>query len=357
MKVCILGSGLTSLSLAKTLVQLGIQVDIFSKRKKKNFNKVQTLGISKSNIEFFNKNILNINKQLWNINEIEIYSENLKNEKILKFGSKNQQLFFTIKNSELFNNLFVQLNKNKLVKFKNNFNYHNFKKDDYKLIFNCENNNLISKKFFYKKLNKNYNSSAFTTIIKHKKILNNFVASQIFTKIGPIAFLPLSETETSVVYSVKSKQKIDLNNLIKKYNTKYEIHRIENSIIFDLKSSSLRFYYHENILAFGDLLHRLHPLAGQGFNMSIRDIKEIYTLVKLKIDNGLDLDKSILSDFENITRHKNFLFSNGIDFIYEIFNFENKINNNIFSRSIKFFGNNKIVNKFFTKYADNGIII
>ena len=82
MKVCILGSGLTSLSLAKTLVQLGIQVDIFSKRKKKNFNKVQTLGISKSNIEFFNKNILNINKQLWNINEIEIYSENLKNDKI-----------------------------------------------------------------------------------------------------------------------------------------------------------------------------------------------------------------------------------------------------------------------------------
>ena len=356
MKVCILGSGLTSLSLAKTLVQLGIQVDIFSKRKKKNFNKVQTLGISKSNIEFFNKNILNINKQLWNINEIEIYSENLKNEKILKFGSKNQQLFFTIKNSELFNNLFIQLNKNKLVKFKNNFNYHNFKKDDYKLIFNCENNNLISKKFFYKKLNKNYNSSAFTTIIKHKKILNNFVASQIFTKIGPIAFLPLSETETSVVYSVKSKQKIDLNNLIKKYNTKYEIHRIENSISFDLKSSSLRFYYHENILAFGDLLHRLHPLAGQGFNMSIRDIKEIYTLVKLKIDNGLDLDKSILSDFENITRHKNFLFSNGIDFIYEFFNFENKYNID-FSKSVKFLGKNKIVNSFFTKFADNGITI
>ena len=33
---------------------------------------------------------------------------------------------------------------------------------------------------------------------------------------------------------------------------------------FELKSSNLRNYYKENILAFGDLLHKLHPLAGQG---------------------------------------------------------------------------------------------
>jgi len=357
MKVCILGSGLTSLSLAKTLVHLGIQVDIFSKQKKKELNKIQTLGISKSNIEFFNKNILNINKQLWDISEIEIFSEILNNEKILKFGNKNHQLFSTIKNYELYKNLFIQLTKNKLVKFKNNFSYQNFKKNNYKLIFNCEYNNFISKKFFYKKLGKNYNSLAYTTIIKHKKILENFTASQIFTKIGPLAFLPLSATETSIVYSVKDKKKIDLNTLIKKYNTKYEIQGIENSISFELKSSNLRFYRYKNILAFGDLLHRLHPLAGQGFNMSVRDIKEIHELIKFKIDNGLDLDESILSDFENVMRHKNFLFSNGVDFIYEIFNFENKIDNNILSRSIKFFGNNKIVNKFFTKYADNGIVI
>jgi len=357
MKVCILGSGLTSLSLAKTLIHLGIQVDIFSEQKKKKFNKIQTLGISKSNIEFFNKNILNISKQLWNINEIEIFSEILNNEKILKFGGKNHQLFFTIKNSELYKDLFVQLSKNKLIKFKSNFNYQNSKKDNYKLIFNCEHNNSISKEFFYKKMKKNYNSSAFITIIKHKKILDNFVASQIFTKIGPIAFLPLSSTETSVVYSIKGKQKIDLNSLIKKYNRKYEIQKIENSMSFKLNFSNLRSYHHENILAFGDLLHKLHPLAGQGFNMSIRDIKVLFKLIKLKIDNGLDLDESVLSEFENITKHKNFLFSNGVDFIYEIFNFENKIRNTFLSRSIKFFGNNKMINNFFTKNADGGIEI
>ena len=36
---------------------------------------------------------------------------------------------------------------------------------------------------------------------------------------------------------------------------------------FELKSLSLRSYYDSNILAFGDLLHRIHPLAGQGLRL------------------------------------------------------------------------------------------
>ena len=143
MKVCVLGNGLTSLSLAKTLVNLNIGVDIYSNQKKKLFNNIQTLGISKSNSEFFSKNIININKLLWNINKIEIFSENLNNEKILNFRNKNYPLFSTIKNYELYNILFINLSKNKLIKFKNNFDFKNIRKNEYKLIFNCENNNLI----------------------------------------------------------------------------------------------------------------------------------------------------------------------------------------------------------------------
>ena len=59
----------------------------------------------------------------------------------------------------------------------------------------------ITKKYFSKKIIKKYNSFAYTTIIKHEKISNN-TATQIFTKKGPLAFLPISNTETSIVYSV-----------------------------------------------------------------------------------------------------------------------------------------------------------
>ncbi len=118
MKVSILGDGLTSLALATSLVNQGIKVDIFSVKKTKKNNKIQTLGITKSNVDFFNKYILDIKKLLWNIYEIEIFSENLKKEKILNFRNNGEIVFSIIKNIDLYNKLLLNLKKNKLIKFK-----------------------------------------------------------------------------------------------------------------------------------------------------------------------------------------------------------------------------------------------
>ena len=137
----------------------------------------------------------------------------------------------------------------------------------------------------------------------------------------------------------------------------YTIIKINDIHSFELKSSNLRTYYHKNVLAFGDLLHRLHPLAGQGFNMTIRDIRDLSKLIELKINNGLELDNSICEDFQNITKHKNYLFSSGIDFIYEFFNFESKMNNNIISKSVRLIGKNKFLNKSFENLANRGFKI
>jgi 2-octaprenyl-6-methoxyphenol hydroxylase len=156
---------------------------------------------------------------------------------------------------------------------------------------------------------------------------------------------------------VKGPRNINLINLVKKYNTKYSIINFSDNFSFELKSSNLRYQHHDNILAFGELSHKLHPLAGQGFNMSIRDIKVLMDLIIFKIDHGLELDKSICSDFEKKTRHKNYLFSNSIDFIYEFFKLENKINNPILSKTLQFIGKNKLVNEFCIKFADKGILI
>ena len=58
MRVCILGSGLSALTLAKALVGQNIFVDIFSSKKKPALNFSRTLGISKSNLDYFNNNLL-----------------------------------------------------------------------------------------------------------------------------------------------------------------------------------------------------------------------------------------------------------------------------------------------------------
>ena len=189
MKVSILGNSLTSLTLAKALVNLDINVDIYSEKKITKYSKIQTLGISKTNIDFFNECILDIKNLLWDIEKIEIFSEKLNNEKILNFKKKNEYLFSIVRNSDLYNLLLNNLKKNKLVSFKKNINHQKLLESNYKLIFNCESKNLITKKFFHKKFKKNYNSFAYITTFNHKPLNNNHVASQIFTKKGSTCLL------------------------------------------------------------------------------------------------------------------------------------------------------------------------
>ena len=296
MNVCILGNGLTSLCLAKTLVNLGIYVDIFYDKKIQKPNYSRTIGLTRSNVEFFNKNILNPKKILWDIKEIEVFSENLKNNKILNFKNNNQRIFSILKNNELYNLIYINLIKSKFFKFKKNIRNKKKIYQEYNLIINCDFNSDITKKFFFKKITKNYESFAYTTIIKHNKVENN-IATQTFTNSGPIAFLPISKKETSVVFSINKKEQIDIEKLIKKYNTKYLIKEIGEFSKFELKSSNIRNYYYKNILAFGDLLHKIHPLAGQGFNMTVRDIKVLLKIIKSRIENGLELDSSVCHEF------------------------------------------------------------
>ena len=358
MTVCILGNGLTALTLAKALVNHEIKVDVFLNKKNLKINDSSTIGITKDNINFFNKNIINLEKIIWKIKRIEIFSENLKKEKLLNFEVKKDQLFSIFKNQKLYKLLEKDLLKNKFFKSKF-YNKENFSLlDQYDLIINCDPSNFITNRYFSKKIVKKYNSKAYTTIIKHDQILND-TATQIFTKKGPLAFLPISNRETSVVYSVynsNNQKHENIEQLIIDKNFKYKIKNIDKINNFKLMSLNLRSYYYKNILAFGDLLHKIHPLAGQGFNMTIRDLQILIEIIKSRLDVGLTIDSSVNYEFQKKMRQKNLIFSNSIDLIHELFNIERKLNTDLLSKSIKTIGNYPFINKIFTKIADKGTL-
>ena len=125
-----------------------------------------------------------------------------------------------------------------------------------------------------------------------------------------------------------------------------------SSYLFD---SRLNRYTHKNILAFGDLIHRIHPLAGQGFNMTIRDIKIMSKIVNDKISIGLPIDASVAEDFQASTKHLNYLYGNAIDGIYEFFNFDNKINNSISKPVFKILNKNSVFKKYVNILSDKGL--
>ena len=360
MKVGIIGNNLSALALAKALVNLEIFVDIFYTNKKIDIDKTRTVGISKTNIDYFNSNISNIDKFSWPIKKIKIYSENSNNKEIIRFENQSETLFSIVQNYRMLNQLKTELKSNKFCKYKSSLGYKDVNKINCDLLINCDQEHEITKKFFLKKFEKKYDSIAYTTLIDHKILSSNDIAIQIFTKKGPIAFLPVSNKKTSIVYSVQTKKSgnaFDIKNSIMKFNLNYKIKKINKISKFNLKSSNLRKYYKNNILAFGDILHKLHPLAGQGFNMTLRDIKNLLEIITNRLELGLPLDQSVCIEFQKKVKSNNLIFSEGINFIYESFNFKNKIKGDFIDKSVKLIGKNKLVSKYIKKIADEGLQI
>ena len=83
---------------------------------------------------------------------------------------------------------------------------------------------------------------------------------------------------------------------------------------------------------FGDALHSVHPLAGQGFNMILRDLANLQKLLANKLSLRLDIGSTnVLKQFESEKRPRNCAYSLGIDCIKKSFSSNQK--------SFKFFRN------------------
>ena len=138
MKVGIIGNNLSFLALAKALVNLEIFVDIFYTDKKIDIDKTRTIGISKTNIDYFNKNISNINEFSWPIKKIKIYSENSNNKEIIGFENQSETLFSIVENYRIFNQLKTELKSNKFFKYKNSLSYTDLSKTNCELLLTCD---------------------------------------------------------------------------------------------------------------------------------------------------------------------------------------------------------------------------
>ena len=95
------------------------------------------------------------------------------------------------------------------------------------------------------------------------------------------------------------------------------------------------------------------PLAGQGFNMTVRDIKSLTDQIQKNIDLGLELSTAIIA-FEKDRKHNNFFFAYGIDFLHTFFEKENRfkiLDNKKISETLD---NSFFLKKISEKFANKG---
>ena len=198
-----------------------------------------------------------------------------------------------------------------------------------------------------------FRKSIFDTIVVLRLDENQFFSGEFSVEYKDAAKFDVKINDQ--ILNLSKKQKVE--DLIRNYNFKSKIDKFPSINSFELQSISLRSYYHEKILAFGDLLHRVHPLAGQGFNMTIRDIQILLDIIKKNNSLGLPLNSSVNQTFEKMLKTKNLIFSSGIDLIYEFFNVERKTKNTLLSKTIQYLGKNPNINKVLKKVADKGVIL
>jgi len=156
----------------------------------------------------------------------------------------------------------------------------------------------------------------------------------------------------------KNKNNLFLKKRIKFY-TKYFLKKVKFITDIEYKDLNLlihKKYYQDRVLLFGDALHIVHPLAGQGFNMMLRDLASLERILKNKINLGLDIGSSeILSEVSNETQPRNFIYSLGIDFIKNRFSSQKRIIKLFRNNAISILNKNNFAKNIFFNLADKGL--
>lgn len=292
----IVGAGLIGTIAALSLVKKKFKVLLIDKENKI-YKDNRTLAVNANSIDFL--------KQLgiWNgikfqpqpINKIIIKDD--INNKPLVFEHDDEPMGNVIFNRDMFEIATKKLESLKIIK-------KNINLEDSKILPNktilIKNTNYIFKKVIIS-IGKNIVSNKIHKSIVFEKqhhshvgffkhsIDHNNTAYEFFTPNGPLAILPSpssNKKKSTFIYS--SKEKINKSQLQKFINKK--IAKSHGKLIFDNFISKFQIIpqlakNNDNFIYIGDSLKSIHPVAGQGWNLGVKDIQ---TLCKLLDQYSLD---------------------------------------------------------------------
>lgn len=158
-------------------------------------------------------------------------------------------------------------------------------------------------------------------------------AWQRFQPGGPLAFLPLQDARSSIVWSVQAEEATRLlalddaqfcNELGCAFD--FRLGAITSStrrFAFPLKMRLAERYVCGRTALIGDAAHTVHPLAGQGLNLGLRDVRNLRDqLARCKTRDADPGAAPLLRRYERERRSENALAANSFSVIERVFNSE-----------------------------------
>ncbi len=384
--VIIIGGGLIGLIAGYMLSKKKIPTAVFDSGQitdKKTINlDIRTTAIAEESKIFLEKIGIwkPISKYAQKIEKIHVIDR--KKSNLIKFinPNKNQNLGYIVSNALIKKILLKKITNNRYVKIYENSNISkiNFDKESASLFSNsCTyktkfiiaadgKNSFVRKYLKVPVYSKKYDQKALVLNIEHSKKHNN-TAYEIFLSSGPLASLPMisnikRKNYSSLVWS-HSPEYIDSINMMNNSDLKVLINEISGEILgrinkifykktFPLSAHINNYFYHDKLIFVGDSAHSIHPIAGQGWNLGVRDLQILDQLIDSSINNSEELGTlNFCKQYHDLRFYDAFNLYQVTDKLNRIFLRDGVVSNKIRNIGFSLINSNKKINKFISNYA------
>jgi 2-octaprenyl-6-methoxyphenol hydroxylase len=338
--ILIIGGGFSGLTAALTIAKENpnISIALLEKSDIKNQDKQRdgrAFAISQSSLKLFSKiGILDQIKDFAGIIEdIKIVDGNSPFYLYFEGYSDSsnptgKHLGMVIENYHIHNALRDQvLKQENITIFCPNF-YKEITFDKNKALAKIDNNQIISanlvlacdgrfsairEKFNIPTFQKSYRQNSLVFNISHKEPHKN-IALEKFLPEGPFAVLPMRDSfESSIVWTVKRETAqallaLDEENFLQQFKKSIgdylgEVKILTKPLKYNLDLIAAKKYYFERVVLIGDAAHAIHPIAGQGFNVGVNDIKFLSSLITQNLNCGLDIgSQTLLEKYQRVRK-------------------------------------------------------
>ena len=184
---------------------------------------------------------------------------------------------------------------------------------------------------------KEFNQTAITFNLKFA-VGSDDTAYQFFFDDSTLAILPFSKDEVSIVWSCQNKLHKELQEksrnkfleiFLARTNYLYKpVAGITNQTSFPLSMSVSDTLHTKRFLIMGDAAHKIHPMAGQGLNLGLRDLRAFQLALSERNSDDLGLNSFLkkyqrkrlrdIKEFSFLTNQLNNLFLNDNDYIKKL---------------------------------------
>ena len=155
-------------------------------------------------------------------------------------------------------------------------------------------------------------------------------AEQHFLPAGPFAMLPLKGRRSSIVWNERPEEAERLcaapeAEFIAELERRFSpalgaLKRVGEARAFPLEFRFARSYVAERLALIGDAAHLVHPLAGQGLNLGLRDVATLAEVVVEQVRLGLDPGgREVLAEYQRRRRFDALTSGLGMDAMNRLF--------------------------------------